>query len=437
MTATSTPRTFLLIGPMALAVLGLTGCIVVGPTAADDPPPASPVAGDPGTGPSTSPPPPLPPPTTEPAAEVPAPSGPTTMPAPVAGPTTAPSSPAPATWPQTIEEVQSGVVQFSVTTCESSSTGSGFLIAPDLVVTAAHVVADASAIGVSTSQGNAPASVLGINVLADLALVQTSRPFDGHLFGFEPVDPPLGTEVAALGYPLGAPLGFTKGTVSGVNREFPSNSGTMQNIIQTDAAINHGNSGGPLLTQGGLVAGVVSSFGLDGDARAEGMAYAVSGFRAEAAAAEWQQRAIPLEPANCGTAPAPDRGFFPLSIGSDHDQARNIGQALLLHGQGINVGAYGAAYNQFTPELQRSFGSRERWSAQLGSSYWRALEVTSVQGTGDVLSADVRLLTEQDSDDGRLGQSCSDWLLRYSFAWNGEAWLISGSTLPSGDPVAC
>ncbi|MUK01227.1 trypsin-like serine protease [Vibrio cholerae] len=247
----------------------------------------------------------------------------------------------------------------------------------------------------------------------------------------------MGTEVAALGFPLGEPLGFTSGTVSGLDREIDLGAGTVQNMIQTDAAINHGNSGGPLLTQSGLVAGVVSAFQRDGDDRAEGMAYAVSGFRAQAAVNEWQERGLPIEAVDCGNAPAPDDGFFLVNIESDHDQARNISQALLLHGQGINVAAYAAAYDQFTPKLQRSFGGVERWSAQLGTSYWRALEVTSVQGAGDLLSADVRLLTEQEPEDGRLGQTCSDWLLRYSFIWNGEAWLIDGSTLPYGEPTAC
>jgi serine protease Do len=432
MTATNTRTKPVLVGVGLVLSLSLTGCVVVGPA-----PPAGPASSDPvedslAAGPSgaasTTEPPPEPPPTSNP----PTTAQQTLDPTPT--PTSASES---VSWPDTITRVESGVVQVSVTTCESSGTGSGFLIAPDLVVTAAHVVANASAIRLTLPGGDAAGSVLGINELADLALIRTSEPLEGHQFEFLPADPPLGTEVAALGFPLGEPLGFTRGAVSGLNREINLGNGPIQNIIQTDAAINHGNSGGPLLAQDGRVAGVVSAMRLDGDVRAEGIAYAVSGFRAQSAATEWQERGIAVEPVDCGDAPAPDDGFFPVSIQSDHDQAQNIGQALLLHGQGINVAAYDAAYDQFTPELQSSFGGIDMWSEQLGSSFWRGLEVGTVEGSGEALTAEVRLLTEQDAEHGRLNQTCSDWRIRYSLTWNGEAWLIAGSSLPYGEPAAC
>ncbi len=433
MTDTSARTKPLLLSTCVVLALTLTGCVVVNP---------GPTSGSATTGPaeepSTTTPPSLADPTTDPPPESPPTSDPPETPQQTVDPTSAPTQTSTSgTWPETVAEVESGVVQFSVTRCDSSGTGSGFLIRPDLVVTAAHVVADASAVQISLPEGTVAGSVLGINELADLALVQTSRSLDGHQFTFLPADPPLGTEVAALGYPLGEPLGFTRGSISGLNREIDFGDGPIENIIQTDAAINSGNSGGPLLTQDGQVAGIVSAIRRDGDARAEGIAYAVSGFRAEAAAEEWQERPAPLEPVDCGNAPAPEDGFFPLSVRSNHDQAQNIGQALLLHGQGINFGAYQAAFDQFTPELQRSFGGLEAWSDQLGSSFWRGLEVTAVEGSGDSLTADVRLLTEQDSEHGRLGQTCSDWRIRYSMVWNGEAWRIAGSNLPNGEPAAC
>ncbi len=425
MMVTEARRMSLLLGTGMGLALSLSGCVLGGDAPTTDPGTAGP-AGEAPTTNQASP--------AAPATDPPTGVAPTSNSAATPEPSL---DPTPASWPDTVARVETGVVQFSVTTCDSSRTGSGFLIGPDLVVTAAHVVSDASAVRLSRPEGSVAGSVLGINELADLALVQTSTSLDGHQFLFLQADPPLGTEVAALGYPLGEPLGFTRGSVSGLDREIDFGAGPIQNIIQTDAAINSGNSGGPLLTQDGRVAGVVSAFHLDGDVRAEGMAYAVSGYRAEAAAKEWQERSIPLEPVVCGNAPAPGDGFFPLSVRSDHDQAQNIGQALLLHGQGINVGAYSAAFDQFTPELQRTFGGLSAWSEQLGSSFWRGLEVTAVEGTGDFLTADVRLSTEQDPEHGRLGQTCSDWSIRYSLVWNGEAWLIAASTLPDGEPAAC
>lgn len=343
------------------------------------------------------------------------------------------ASEAPQGWLAVVPEVQSGVGQFSVTTCDNSYTGTGFLITSTLVATAAHVVEDASAISVSFDGNTIRGVVLGFNELADLALVRLDSAVNGHQFEFQTTDPPMGTEVAALGFPRGESLTLTRGIVSGLDRDVNFGSGRIGNMIQTDAAINPGNSGGPLLGQDALVAGVVSA----GKTGAEGMAYAVSGPRAAEAIAEWEVRGVPMPLVECGNAPAPESGYFPLIISSDHDQANNIGQSLLLHGQGINRGAYSAAFKQFTPELQATFDGAAGWSAELGSSYWQSLDVLSVSGSGNNLTADVKLRTIQSPEFGPQGQACSDWRIRYSMLWDGAAWRIAGSTLPFGQPTAC
>ncbi|MET1087793.1 MAG: S1C family serine protease [Arthrobacter sp.] len=321
----------------------------------------------------------------------------------------------------------------SVTTCDNSYTGTGFLIEPTLVVTAAHVVEGASAISISFGGAPVRGVVLGFNQLADLALIRTDTAVTGHHFDFEPADPPIGTEVAALGFPLGQSLTLTRGIVSGLDRDVDFGSGLIGNMIQTDTAINPGNSGGPLLDQEGRVTGVVSAVRRD----SEGMAFAVTAPRAAEAIKEWQVRGVPSALADCGHAPAPDSGYFPLVVSSSHDQANNLGQSLLLHGQGINRGAYSAAFKQFTPALQATFDGVEGWSAELGTSFWRSLEVVNVGGSGDSLSAEVKLRTMQSADFGPQGQTCSDWRIRYSMEWDGSAWRIAGSTLPYGPPTVC
>lgn len=350
---------------------------------------------------------------------------------------TASTEAVPKSWPEVVAQVQSGVGQFSVTTCDSSYTGTGFLVGPDLVVTAAHMVRDASAISISFGRTSVNAKALGINELADLALVRTETPVQGHRFQFRTAEPPIGTDVAALGFPLGKPFTLTRGTVSALKAEQKIGNRILSNLIQTDAAINHGNSGGPLITEDGQVSGVVVTIEFDQDVRAEGIAYAVTAPRAAAAVQEWQARSVPIALKDCGNAPAPGSGFFPLTVLATHDQARNIGQSLLLHGQGINQGAYAAAFKQLTPELQATFGDSAAWSAGLGSSYWRKAEIVNVTGNGDNLSADVNLQTSQDAADGRNGQTCSNWKIRYSMHWNGSAWLIAGTSLPFGEPTAC
>ncbi|MEV7663602.1 S1C family serine protease [Paenarthrobacter sp. NPDC089316] len=331
--------------------------------------------------------------------------------------------------------------QISVTTCESGGTGTGFLIEPNLVVTAAHVVHDAAAISVAFGRTSVNATVVGTNEVADIALVRTDRPVQGHQFQLRTSEPPVATDVAALGFPLGRPFTFTKGTVSALDAEQDIGDRVLRNLIQTDAAINHGNSGGPLITQDGQVAGIVVTIEFDHYMKAEGIAYAVTAPRAASAVNEWKSKSTPVALKDCGNAPAPGSGFFPFTVSADHDQARSIGQSLLLHGQGINRGAYTAAFKLLTPELQSTFGDAISWSKDLGSSYWTKAELTNVTGapSANDLTADVNLQTIQDAADAfrDSGQTCSNWKIRYSMHWDGTNWLIAGTSLPFGDPTAC
>ncbi|NKR13727.1 trypsin-like peptidase domain-containing protein [Paenarthrobacter ureafaciens] len=383
-----------------------------------------------GTAPQSSP------PTSSPTS-TPTESAPTTST--TATSTTAAASPS--AWPEVVSDVQSGVGQLFVTTCEYDGTGTGFLIEPNLVVTAAHVVRDAAAISVAFGRTSVNATVVGTNDIADIALVRTDQPVQGHEFQLRTSEPPVATDIAALGFPLGRPFTFTKGTVSVLDAEQDTGEGVLRNLIQTDTAVNYGNSGGPLITQDGQVAGVVVTAEIRGNFRAEGIAYAVTAPRVAAAVNEWKSRSTPVAFRDCGNAPAPDSGFFPFTVSADHDQARSIGQSLLLHGQGINQGAYTAAFKLLAPELQATFGDAATWSKDLGSSYWTKAELTKVTGapSADDLSADVNLQTIQDAADAYHGtdQTCSNWRIRYSMHWDGTRWLIAGTSLPFGDPTAC
>lgn len=93
--------------------------------------------------------------------------------------TGASTSPEPSTWPDVVAQVQSGVGQLTVTTCDAGYTGTGFLVGPDLVVTAAHVVRDASAISIAFGRTSVDATVLGKNDVADIAVSQNPKPCGG------------------------------------------------------------------------------------------------------------------------------------------------------------------------------------------------------------------------------------------------------------------
>ncbi|XAS63584.1 trypsin-like peptidase domain-containing protein [Micrococcaceae bacterium Sec5.8] len=422
--------------PAALVslILSLSGCITVPP---QNSPPAPNTASAQSQAPAAAP----PPISTPPAAAPPVTSA--VAPAPPVTAATTPVQP-PAGWANTVADVRSGVAKINVTLCDGGGVGTGFLVKNDLIVTAAHVVKDQADISVSVGAEIVGAEVLGVDEPADLALLRTARPVDGHVFGFVGNAPELGEEVAALGYPLDADLTFTAGRVSGLNREQTIGTRTVTNLIQTDAAINPGNSGGPLLTLEGEVAGVVSSkrawvFGTSGpdNYSAEGTAFAVDGRKAALAVESWRNRAAGLAPVSCGTPPAGEANSIAVTVSSNHPEAVNIARSLVFHGQSINLGAYDQAFAILSPEMQQRMGGLETWRSGLGSSFWRSLDIADVRTSGPELIASVRLRTVQDAGHGPAGQTCSDWALDYVMQWDGTIWRIADSSTPQGPPAAC
>ena len=138
-----------------------------------------------------------------------------------------------------------------------NSLGSGFVIDPSgLVVTNNHVIADADEITVVFNDGSKlKAELIGKDTKTDLALlrVKPDKPLKAVKFG-DSDKLRLGEWVIAIGNPFSLGGSVTAGIVSARNRDI--NSGPYDNYIQTDAAINRGNSGGPLFNLDGEVIGV-------------------------------------------------------------------------------------------------------------------------------------------------------------------------------------
>jgi len=138
-----------------------------------------------------------------------------------------------------------------------NSLGSGFIIDPSgLVVTNNHVIADADEVDVILNDGTTvKASVVGKDLKTDLALLKFKPPHPLKAVKFGDSDKlRLGEWVIAIGNPFSLGGTVTAGIVSARNRDIQS--GPYDNYIQTDAAINRGNSGGPLFNLNGEVVGV-------------------------------------------------------------------------------------------------------------------------------------------------------------------------------------
>ena len=164
---------------------------------------------------------------------------------------------------EVVKRKSPAVVSISNETTQGGSLGSGFLIdAAGHIITNAHVVDSASKTTVTFEDGTeAKGTILGVDTSTDVAVVK----IDTVPTGVSPL--PLGNsggltvgqEVVAIGNPYGYSGTATTGIVSALERVIESPSGfTIQNAIQTDAAINQGNSGGPLFDRDGRVIGINS-----------------------------------------------------------------------------------------------------------------------------------------------------------------------------------
>ncbi|MBO6631515.1 MAG: trypsin-like peptidase domain-containing protein [Psychroserpens sp.] len=147
-------------------------------------------------------------------------------------------------------------------TVTQNGLGSGFLVADNLVVTAAHVVRVPERIQIQFSDGEIiPGTVLSSYNAPDIALVKLFRPkMNATIVNFGDSDKlKVGQQVFVVGSPYGLTDSFSSGYVSSFRRSnLGSNPFTSTEFIQTDAAINQGNSGGPMFNLQGEVVGIVS-----------------------------------------------------------------------------------------------------------------------------------------------------------------------------------
>ena len=145
------------------------------------------------------------------------------------------------------------------------SVGSGVVIVDKgTILTNLHVVLGAKRVQVVFADGlKSDATVVAMQPEHDLAVLQAETIPDDLVAATmrSTADLALGDQVVAVGFPFGIGPSVTAGVVSGLRREFRSPEGKrlLTNLIQFDAAVNPGSSGGPLVTAGGEVVGIVTA----------------------------------------------------------------------------------------------------------------------------------------------------------------------------------
>jgi putative serine protease PepD len=180
-----------------------------------------------------------------------------------------------------IARIEPAVVELKVTTAQGQQVGSGVIIdSKGDIVTNNHVVNGEQTIEVVLANGSTEqAQLIGTVSADDLAVVRI-QPF-AHMTVAQIGDSSrlvVGQEVLAIGNPLGITETATKGIVSALNRSVTESTGTtVSNAIQTDAAVNPGNSGGALVNLQGQLIGIptVTAVNTESNTAANGVSFAI------------------------------------------------------------------------------------------------------------------------------------------------------------------
>lgn len=404
------------VGCVLGAVVLIAGCSndldpAAAPGARPAPPPSEPAAASSATAPAT---------TTETTTSAPATSAPATS----GGPGAAAPSPSRVAFEEVIQGVTSGVVRFEVSTCDmDGGVGSGFMIAPTLVLTVAHVVEDGEIVRVVQGTTATAARLLGVDRAADVALLETVAPLEGHFFDFAATPPEVADRLAVLGFPDGAPLTVTQGTVNGLDRKAVIDGLARHSLIEHDAASTGGSSGGPVINTDGEVIGLHDAGPTDGR---EGGNWAVSGSLARDRVQTWLDapQVIPL--VECPDATGPEGATVPEAA-LDPTTARHVASTLDVYFRAINNGDFATAFAQRTPQ-DADF---EQFRDAVRSSQDYGFAIHDARRSGDEVIVWLTFTSQQEAGAGpreRPDETCTVWSLDFSFQQFNGLWLIDGSS---------
>ena len=330
--------------------------------------------------------------------------------------------PAP-TWESTFAATSPAVARVTATGCAGTGAGTGFLVAPDTLVTARHVVDDATAISLRFGSDVVSGQTVAVDPETDLALVRLTEAVraDPLRLADAPSDPDA--PVATLGYRLRETRGVTPSDVPTTDLVAPGAGADRQGLFRSDAPLDPGANGAPILTIDGTVVGVAGSPDTTGAPEARLQALRGLLERADGSAppaggtcdSSWDWDPITSAPVQVSTT-------------SDHPDASAIAQTMQLYAESVNGGYMSTVWNLLTPRMQERAGSMQHYAAALSTSAWHRLDVEQVEAVDDTTdTAVVSFRTTQDPEHGPDGATCTDWRVTYTLAIDAGAWEIDGA----------
>lgn len=333
-----------------------------------------------------------------------------------------------------LDRTPASVGKLLSTSCTGSPiAGSGFVVAPDLVLTGAHVVSGARQVSLRLT-GAAPvlADVVGIDPSRDTALVRTRARLDASALGLADDAATPGTEVATLGFPLGeSVLDSVVARITSVTDSAIVNARPVHDLVTVDATLRTGTSGGPLIDADGTVRGMVVAAigGRGGRDSVPTVALAIPPASLAASLDAWRDEPPALE-VGCVGEPAREPGPAPdLEVATRDPQAAEFVHTLWLLGQGINAGHATGTWGMLAPDRRAAEGGADAWAAWVGSTRWESLRVLDAERSGDRARVTVRLRATTDG-------LCRLHELRVDLALDRGIWLV-GTASPVTAAAAC
>lgn len=333
-------------------------------------------------------------------------------------------------WPEVARQVSPAVVRIQTVYCDSEPMmGSGFVVDAHDVVTAAHVVDQAVGITVQSGSGETlPAQLVAMDVEHDAAMIRVDADLDAQVHLAE-ADPEMADEIGILGYPLATfDLKYVQGTVSGHVDSLDYGDGRhVVGLLQTDAAVNTGNSGGPAVDHSGAVIGLVTGKVTQtaGGDPIEGTAFLIPVSEFAASVEQWS-RADTASFDSCHVDASGSEGYgtpADVTYPSGVSEAKVVAQTLFTYFLAVNGEMYDVAWAYFTEDEQSALGGLEKWSAGIRGSIITSFAIADVTPETDGLTHARGTLETQTTSEGATTR-CQSWDMDYQLGWVGGSYLI-------------